>query len=244
MARKPNEKLPETADDLPGLTKAAIVLLTVGSERAGRMLQAMEPQAVEEVTRELAGWGGCRTELQAEVIEEFYNLTIASQYAERGQPGLREADPAELDGWKISGSDVAADPDAGAEDAVLVPAAGGEREPADVHPGRASADDRADPVPPAAPQGRGDPGRAAHAEAGRGDQAGGEHGADQPGGDPGGGARAGEPSFEHAGAEHGEGRRRGDGRGDPEPGGSCERRRRSWRAWRPRTRTWWSRSGA
>jgi len=84
MPRKLNEKLPSKSEDLDGLTKAAIVLLAVGSERAGRMLQAMEPQAVEEVTRELASLGRVPHELQAEVIREFYSVSLASQYANEG----------------------------------------------------------------------------------------------------------------------------------------------------------------
>ncbi len=84
MARKPNEKLPETADDLPGLTKAAIVLLTVGPEKASTILKRMAPEVVEEVTRELAGLGRVPQALGQQVIEEFYNHTIASRYVAEG----------------------------------------------------------------------------------------------------------------------------------------------------------------
>jgi flagellar motor switch protein FliG len=84
MARKPNEKLPEKADDLPGLTKAAIVLLTVGPEKASTILKRMAPEVVEEVTRELAGLGRVPQALGQQVIEEFYNHTIASRYVAEG----------------------------------------------------------------------------------------------------------------------------------------------------------------
>ncbi len=84
MPRKPNEKLPTTADALDGITKAAILLLAIGPDRASRLLQQLAPDAVEEVTRELAGLGRVPPELQNAVVEEFYGVTIASQYYSEG----------------------------------------------------------------------------------------------------------------------------------------------------------------
>lgn len=84
MARKPNEKLPDSAAELPGLTKAAIVLLAVGPERASGILKTMAAEVVEEVTRELAGLGRVSQALTQQVVEEFYNHTIASQYIAEG----------------------------------------------------------------------------------------------------------------------------------------------------------------
>jgi flagellar motor switch protein FliG len=84
MPRKPHERLPTRPDDLEGLTKAAIVLLAVGTERAGRILKNMSPKAVEEVTRELASLGRVPRELQSAVMTEFYSVSMASQYANEG----------------------------------------------------------------------------------------------------------------------------------------------------------------
>jgi len=84
MSRRPNEKLPDTAEDLDGLTKAAILLLAVGTERAAAMLRHMDPKCVEEVTRELAGLGRVPANLQTAVVEAFYADTIASQYTSEG----------------------------------------------------------------------------------------------------------------------------------------------------------------
>lgn len=84
MPRKPHEKLPEKVEELHGLTKAAILLLAVGPDRASLLLKEMDPEAVEEVTRELAGLGRVPALLQAGVVSEFYNVTIASQYAAEG----------------------------------------------------------------------------------------------------------------------------------------------------------------
>ncbi|MBS0196843.1 MAG: flagellar motor switch protein FliG [Planctomycetes bacterium] len=76
MPRRPNDKLPENASDLEPLTKAAILLLAVGSDRAAAMLKHLSAQAVEEVTRELAGLGRVPGALQAQVVNEFYDVSI------------------------------------------------------------------------------------------------------------------------------------------------------------------------
>ncbi|MCW5765825.1 MAG: flagellar motor switch protein FliG [Phycisphaeraceae bacterium] len=84
MARKPTDKLPENPAELGGLTKAAILLLTLEPAAAGEMLKQMSPELVEEVTRELAGLGRVPDRLREAVVEEFYNLSIANQYANEG----------------------------------------------------------------------------------------------------------------------------------------------------------------
>ena len=84
MPRKPGERLPEKASDLDGITKAAILLLAIGPEKASKVLKCMEPSAVEEVTRELASLGRVTSELQGQVVEEFYGITVANQFANEG----------------------------------------------------------------------------------------------------------------------------------------------------------------
>jgi flagellar motor switch protein FliG len=84
MARKPNEKLPEKPEDLEGLSKAAILLLAVGAENASAVLKFLPAESVEEVTRELASLGRVAKELQSSVVEEFYNVSVASDYINEG----------------------------------------------------------------------------------------------------------------------------------------------------------------
>ena len=84
MARKPYEKLPDTPENLDGITKAAILLVTLGTDRASTLLGSMPTEAVESVMREVAALGRVPTKLTAAVVEEFYNLTIANQYASEG----------------------------------------------------------------------------------------------------------------------------------------------------------------
>lgn len=84
MARKPYEKLPDDVAELEGLTKAAVLLVSIGEDAAAALLQELSSPEVEEVTRELASLGRIPDDLQASIIEEFYNLTLASRYASEG----------------------------------------------------------------------------------------------------------------------------------------------------------------
>jgi flagellar motor switch protein FliG len=84
MPRRPHEKLPSSPAELEGITKAAILLLALGAEDAAMLLRELTPEMVEGVTRELASLGRIPHELSTAVVEEFYNVTIASQYANEG----------------------------------------------------------------------------------------------------------------------------------------------------------------
>lgn len=84
MPRKPNEKLPEKPEDVEGLSKAAVLLLTVGPEQAAAVLKLLPSESVEEITRELASLGRIPKHIQAAVVEEFYNLSVASDFIHEG----------------------------------------------------------------------------------------------------------------------------------------------------------------
>lgn len=84
MPRKQNEQLPSAPAELEGITKAAILLLALGPDDAALLLRELTPEMVEAVTRELASLGRIPQELSTAVVEEFYNLTMASQYANEG----------------------------------------------------------------------------------------------------------------------------------------------------------------
>jgi flagellar motor switch protein FliG len=84
MARKPGEPLPTDSKDLPGVTKAAILLLSLEGEAASRVLTELDATAVEEVTRELASLGRVPDALTVQVLEEFYSIALAEQYAREG----------------------------------------------------------------------------------------------------------------------------------------------------------------
>jgi flagellar motor switch protein FliG len=81
---KSNSKLPETAAELQGITRAAILLMTLETPTASHLLRQLTPQAVEEVTRELAGLGRVPDSLRKSVVEEYYALAIGAQYVTEG----------------------------------------------------------------------------------------------------------------------------------------------------------------
>ncbi len=84
MARKPGEKLPGSVDALDGVTKAAILLLSLEPAIASKVLKDMEGGTVEEVTRELASIGRVPDDLTKQVLDEFYNLSLAQSYTTEG----------------------------------------------------------------------------------------------------------------------------------------------------------------
>lgn len=84
MARKPNDRLPSSVEEIEGLTKAAILLMTVDTKTASTLLRQLAPQAVEEVTRELAGLGRVPEPLRKAVVEEYYSTAIADKYINEG----------------------------------------------------------------------------------------------------------------------------------------------------------------
>ncbi len=84
MPRKPGEKLPESPDQLTGVEKAAILLLCLDPILASEVLKQIDPTNLEEVARELAGLGRVSERLRTAVVEEFYSISLAHQYANEG----------------------------------------------------------------------------------------------------------------------------------------------------------------
>ncbi len=84
MTHIPGRKLPASADDLDGVTKAAIVLLSLDHDVAAELLKHMPNDMVQEVTRALASLDQVPSALSEAVIEEFYTMRLASLSAKSG----------------------------------------------------------------------------------------------------------------------------------------------------------------
>ena len=84
MPRRPNEKLPLNPAELDGPTKAAVLLLALGHDDASLMLKTMPGEIVEELMRELASLGRVPGALQSAVVEEFYQVAVATAYLNEG----------------------------------------------------------------------------------------------------------------------------------------------------------------
>jgi len=61
-----------------------VLLLAVGPELAGVILKQMDRETVEDLTRELASLGPVPAEIRNKILEEFYNIALAKQYAAEG----------------------------------------------------------------------------------------------------------------------------------------------------------------
>ncbi len=71
-------------DDLPGLKKAAILLLGIEQEAAASMLKRLSAKTVEEVTRELASIGNVSQQQRNDVLREFYDMAMAQSWINEG----------------------------------------------------------------------------------------------------------------------------------------------------------------
>jgi flagellar motor switch protein FliG len=83
MAR--SESKPEPAlDDIPGVRKAAILLLALDQDAAAIVLKSLPQKSVEEVTRELASLENIPQKTRDGVLQEFYDLAVAHAWARDG----------------------------------------------------------------------------------------------------------------------------------------------------------------
>ncbi len=67
-----------------GLTKVAVFLLSIGPELAGTILKTMDRETVEELTREVASLGAVPPKVREQIVDEFFNVALAKQYASEG----------------------------------------------------------------------------------------------------------------------------------------------------------------
>src|SRR5204863_9192654 len=70
--------------ELSGVKKSAILLLTLPQDEASEILKRLPPEAVEEVSREIASLGEISLATRKEVFGEFYNLALANSYVSEG----------------------------------------------------------------------------------------------------------------------------------------------------------------
>ena len=77
------------ANELSGVKKSAILLLSLDPDQAAEILKRLPPDAVEEVSREIASLGEIGIITRKEVFAEFYNTALAHAYLSEG--GLEHA---------------------------------------------------------------------------------------------------------------------------------------------------------
>jgi flagellar motor switch protein FliG len=70
--------------DINGIKKSAILLLSLPQDEAAAILKRLPPEAMEEVSREIASLGEIQMTTRKDVFGEFYSLALANSYLSEG----------------------------------------------------------------------------------------------------------------------------------------------------------------
>ena len=74
-------------DDLSGVQKAAVLLISLGPEKSADIFKHLKEEEIEELTLEIANTRSISPEVKDEVIDEFYQVCLAQQYIAEGGIG-------------------------------------------------------------------------------------------------------------------------------------------------------------
>src|ERR671915_2623233 len=69
---------------MPGVRKAAVVLLLMGEEVSAQIFKHLSEPEIETLAREMAALGPVSPSVSEKVIEEFHSTAIAAEYVTRG----------------------------------------------------------------------------------------------------------------------------------------------------------------
>lgn len=74
----------EQTPAIPGIRKAAILLITLGEQTCGEILKQMDEEEVQAIGREVARLSSITSEQAESLLEEFYQMTVAHDYVLKG----------------------------------------------------------------------------------------------------------------------------------------------------------------
>ena len=74
-------------EELSGVQKAAILLITLGPEKSADIFKHLKEDEIEELTLEIANTQSVSPKLKEDVINEFYQVCLAQQYIAEGGIG-------------------------------------------------------------------------------------------------------------------------------------------------------------
>ena len=69
---------------LTGKEKAAVLLVSLGTERASEIYKHLKEEEIEQLTLEIANLRRVDSEVKDSVIEEFYEICLAKNYIAEG----------------------------------------------------------------------------------------------------------------------------------------------------------------
>ena len=66
-----------SSNDLSGVQKAAILLITLGPERSAGIFKHLKEEEIEELTLEIANTRTVGPDVKEAILEEFYGVCLA-----------------------------------------------------------------------------------------------------------------------------------------------------------------------
>ena len=78
------KSLPKSEQKLTNKTKAALVIISLGPEKAAKLYHYLKDEEVEQLTVEVASIQRVDSEKIDEALNEFYELCIAQNYISEG----------------------------------------------------------------------------------------------------------------------------------------------------------------
>ena len=75
---------PSPQDNLNGIQKAAVLMVSLKTDLAAQILTNLDLPAIEAISKEIARLGDVIPQHRRNVLEEFYQLNLAQQYVEQG----------------------------------------------------------------------------------------------------------------------------------------------------------------
>ena len=73
--------------ELSGIQKAAVLLITLGPEKASKIFKHLKEEEIEQLTLEIANTRSVTPAQKEEVLNEFYEICLAQQYIAEGGIG-------------------------------------------------------------------------------------------------------------------------------------------------------------
>jgi flagellar motor switch protein FliG len=71
-------------EQLPGLRKAAILLVMIGDDASSEILRQLDEDEIQDISKEIARVQALTPEEAEGVLEEFYNMSMAHEYVVKG----------------------------------------------------------------------------------------------------------------------------------------------------------------
>ena len=77
----------KSIDDISGVQKAAVLLISLGPERSAQVFKHLKDDEIESLTLEIANTKSVPAEVKDMVMDEFYEVCLAQQYIAEGGIG-------------------------------------------------------------------------------------------------------------------------------------------------------------